>query len=82
MKNALRTITVKVKANAKQTTFEAAGEDGAYSCSVQVAPVGGKANKEVCALAAAHFGVPKARVTVLRGQTSSDKVLAISESDS
>jgi uncharacterized protein YggU (UPF0235/DUF167 family) len=41
------------------------------------APVDDAANASVCALVAAHLGVPARRVTVESGQRSRDKVLRI-----
>ncbi len=73
---ASRTINVKVKANAKTTSFEPAG-DGEFACSVQAPPLEGRANKEVCRLAAEHFGVAKSNVSVVRGETSTTKILLV-----
>jgi uncharacterized protein (TIGR00251 family) len=72
-----RTIVVKVKANAKTTSFDAAEGEGEYACSVQAPPLEGRANKEVCRLAAEHFGVAKSRVSLVRGETSTTKVLLV-----
>jgi uncharacterized protein len=46
---------------------------------VHSAPDKGKANDEVVALLAKHFGVTKSQVEIVRGQTSHHKVLRISE---
>jgi uncharacterized protein YggU (UPF0235/DUF167 family) len=42
------------------------------------APEDGKANEAVVKLLAAHFGVPKSCVKILRGQTCRDKIVEIS----
>ena len=43
--------------------------DIALRLAVSASPEGGKANKQVCALLAATFGVRKADVTITHGQT-------------
>ena len=44
---------------------------------LNVPPVDGKANAQLCKLLAATFGVPKSAVTLLQGQRSRDKRLQI-----
>jgi uncharacterized protein (TIGR00251 family) len=44
---------------------------------VSVAPEGGKANAEVCAAVARAVGIPKSRVSVVRGATSRHKELEL-----
>ena len=43
--------------------------DTALRVAVSAPPEGGKANKQVCALLAATFGVKRADVTITHGQT-------------
>jgi uncharacterized protein len=40
-------------------------------------PVDGAANAALCRLVARHAGVPARRVTIVRGQTSRDKVVRV-----
>ena len=73
----MRTITVKAHAGArKEQVIE---EDGVFKVSVNVAPENGKANKRVCELLAAHFGVRKSAVRVIQGETSRQKVVEIDD---
>lgn len=51
--------------------------DGVLVARVSAPPVEGKANAAVCELIAKAYGVPKSRVTVVRGQTARDKVVRI-----
>lgn len=44
---------------------------------VTVVPEGGKANAAVLKLLAKALGVPKSRLTILRGETSRDKVIRV-----
>ena len=59
-------IRVKVKPNARASTL-IEGDDGVWQAQLKSPPVDGKANAELVALVAAHFGVPKSRVVVARG---------------
>ena len=45
--------------------------------SVAAAPVDGKANTALCKLLAKRAGVPRTRVTILRGERSRDKLVRI-----
>lgn len=56
-------------------TEAAAGE---YKAKVRARPEKGAANKELVALVAAKFGVPKSGVRVVRGALSRDKVVEVS----
>ena len=44
---------------------------------VSAPPVDGKANAELCSLVAELVGVPRSRVSVVRGLTSRDKVVRV-----
>jgi uncharacterized protein (TIGR00251 family) len=50
---------------------------GAIVIRVTAPPVDGKANAALCAFVAARAGVPPSRVSVVRGQTSRDKVVRV-----
>lgn len=57
---------------------EIAGERaGRVLVRVTAPPVDGKANAAVCAVVAKAAGVAKGRVSVVRGTSSRDKVLAV-----
>lgn len=57
------------------------GETGKplYKVYVTAAPEDGKANKAVIALLAKELGVPKSALTILKGETSRNKLIEISE---
>jgi uncharacterized protein len=72
------TIQVKVKPGARASTFECLA-DGTYLAQVKSPPVDGKANAELIALAAKHFGTTKACVTIKSGGGGRTKLLIISD---
>ena len=62
----MRTIQHKVKPNARgQSLVE--GDDGIWLASLKSPPVDGKANAELIALLAKHFGCRQADVTIKAG---------------
>ena len=69
------TRTVKVYPNASRERVEADGD--LVKVYVSVSPEKGKANKRVVELLAGYFGVRKSAVTIVRGQTSRDKLVSI-----
>jgi hypothetical protein len=57
---------------------EVVGErGGAVVIRVTAPPVDGKANAALCAFLAKRAGVPRSRVSVVRGLTSRDKVVRV-----
>jgi uncharacterized protein (TIGR00251 family) len=57
---------------------EIAGErDGAIVVRVTAPPVGGRANAALVKLLAKRTGVPRDRITVVRGERSRDKLVRI-----
>ncbi|MEK7529992.1 MAG: DUF167 domain-containing protein, partial [Patescibacteria group bacterium] len=68
-------LTVSVIAGARTTGVISKGE--AWKVKVQTAPDKGKANDAVRELIAKELGVPKSRVTLVRGATSRKKVFEI-----
>jgi uncharacterized protein len=72
----MQTIRVAVKPNARASALQARS-DGTWLARVKSPPADGKANQELIALVAAHFGVPKARVTIKAGAGSRLKTLRI-----
>jgi uncharacterized protein (TIGR00251 family) len=69
-------IRVKVKPNARQTSLEQLA-DGSWLARVRSPAAEGKANRELLALVAGHFGCPKAAVSVKSGATSRTKLIRI-----
>ena len=69
-------LSVHVQPGAKTTEWVGMHGDR-LKLRLQAPPVDGKANKELVAWAAAHFDVPRAAVTIVRGQTSRRKTLRI-----
>ena len=69
-------ISVTVKPNSKREEVVPAGERE-YVVRVSAPPVEGKANERVVELLAKHFGVPKSRVTIVRGASGRKKAVEI-----
>jgi uncharacterized protein len=69
------TIQVKVKPNARVSVLEQNG--AAWSARLKSPPVGGKANDELVALVARHFGCSKSAVTIKSGASARTKVVRI-----
>jgi hypothetical protein len=51
--------------------------DGTLKVRIAAVPDKGKANAALCAFLAAHYGVSKSAVSILRGQTSALKLVRI-----
>ncbi|MDA0163395.1 DUF167 domain-containing protein [Solirubrobacter ginsenosidimutans] len=69
-------VSVRLQPRARRD--EVVGERaGAIVIRVTAPPVDGKANAALCALVARAAGVPPSRVSVVRGQTSRDKVVRV-----
>lgn len=69
-------ISVTVRPNAKQERLEKVAESN-FLVWVKEKPQEGKANQAAIEILAEHFGVAKSRVTLLKGQTSRQKVFEI-----
>ena len=59
-------IQVKVKPNSRVSALSQV-ECGAWLAQLKSPPVDGKANKELIALIAGHFGCPKSAVSIKSG---------------
>jgi uncharacterized protein len=69
-------VSVRLQPRARRD--EVAGERaGAIVIRVTAPPVDGKANAALCAFVARAAGVPPSRASVVRGQTSRDKVVRV-----
>ena len=51
--------------------------DGVLQARVSAPPVDGKANRALCKLIAKRVGVAPSRVSVVRGEKSRDKLIAV-----
>ena len=71
-----RTIRVRVKPNARVSSLEEEA-DGAWQAQLKSPPVDGKANAELIALVAKHFGCAKAAVTIRSGASGRRKLVKI-----
>ncbi|MEQ1803104.1 MAG: DUF167 domain-containing protein [Gammaproteobacteria bacterium] len=65
-----------MKPNARASHLEQLA-DGTWLATLKAPPVDGKANAELVALVARHFGQPKSRVTIKRGASGRLKVVTI-----
>lgn len=70
--------TLNVRVTPKAARNAVMVRDGQIRVTVTTVPEDGKANVAVIKLLAKALGIPKSRLTVIRGQTSRDKVIAIS----
>jgi uncharacterized protein (TIGR00251 family) len=72
----MKTIQVKVKPNARASSFEPA-DGGTWLAQLKSPPVDGKANEELIALVARHFGCRKASVSIKSGASGRLKLVRI-----
>jgi uncharacterized protein (TIGR00251 family) len=70
-------ISVRVKANARRNEVRRLDERS-YLVTVSAPPVDGKANEKVIELLAEHLGRPKRCFTILRGESSKEKLIDVS----
>lgn len=69
-------LKIRVQPRARRTAIDGALGD-ALKIRITAPPSDGKANAELVALLSDTFGVPKSAVTIVAGQTSRDKIVAI-----
>jgi uncharacterized protein (TIGR00251 family) len=72
------TLSLKVKPQARESRLEQLA-DGTWLAQVKAPPVDGKANKEVIALVATHFGVRAAQVTIKSGAGGRMKLVTVND---
>jgi hypothetical protein len=72
----MKIIQVKVKPNARVSVLEEAG-GGSWLAQLKSPPVDGKANKELIALIARHFGCTKSAVSIKSGASGRTKLVRI-----
>ncbi len=68
---------VTVKPGSKKGPLVEVDSDGNLTLFVRERAVDGAANDGVIKLLSAHFGVPKSRITILRGHTSRSKLVEV-----
>ena len=71
-------ISVKVKTNARTSQVRTL-EKGRLEVSVHAPPVDGKANEEVIALLAGHFGKLRRSVRIRSGHSSKNKIVEVDD---
>lgn len=69
--------TIALRVTPKAARNRIVAEEGALRVYVTTVPEDGKANAAVVKLIAKALGVPKSRLTLLRGHTSRDKVFQL-----
>lgn len=69
-------IRIKVKPGSK-TDELVAEADGTLKVKIRAQPIEGKANKYLVEYLAGVLGIPKSKVTLLKGETNSFKTLEI-----
>ena len=72
----MKTIQIKVKPNARVSELEEMG-DGSWLAKLKSPPVDGKANEELVALIARHFGCRKSEVSIKSGASGRMKLVQI-----
>ena len=73
-------IQVKVTPNAKTSSLSPTA-DGTFVAHLRTPPVDGKANAELIALVARHFGCGRAAISIKSGAGSRNKRIAIGTGD-
>jgi uncharacterized protein (TIGR00251 family) len=72
-------VRLRVSPGAKSTAVKGLYGEGAIKLSVAAPPVEGKANVEVERYLARLFGLSRSEVTVVKGASSRDKLVFVSE---
>ena len=73
-----RILTVRAQPRSKSPGVEETGPD-AFRVRVRAAPDRGRANEEIVERLAGHLGIPRSRLTLVRGASSSHKVFRLEE---
>jgi uncharacterized protein (TIGR00251 family) len=71
------TVVIQVKVRPNAGVSELTESEGTWLARLKARPTEGKANDELIALVARHFGTPRSAVRIKRGATSRIKVLSI-----
>lgn len=70
------TIEIRLKPNAKRNSIDI-GDDGVLHIRVNAPPIEGRANKALIELLSESLDVPKSCLSIKRGETSKNKVVAV-----
>lgn len=72
-------MMLKIKVTPRSPRTEFAGEmtDGTLKVHVAAPPEKGKANEELCAFLAKHYGVAREQVEVVSGQSAARKLVRV-----
>jgi uncharacterized protein len=70
-------ISIRVKTKAKLEKVEEVSK-GRYRVAVRAVPEKGKANERVLELMSDYLDVPKSRLEIVGGQTSTQKIMEVS----
>jgi uncharacterized protein YggU (UPF0235/DUF167 family) len=73
-----KVLRVTVQPNARSASLSRR-EDGTWLASVPARPVEGRANEALLRLVAAHYGVPRSRVTLRAGQRARVKTVVVDD---
>lgn len=73
-----RVIQVRVKPNSRASALDEQ-EDGTWLAQIKSPPVDGKANEELIALIAKHFGCRKSDVSIKSGGSGRVKLIRIED---
>ncbi len=71
-------ITIKVIPRSSLNSIELL-PDGTYKLKITAAPVDGEANKKVIDYLSEQWGVPKSKITMIKGKTSKTKIIDIED---
>lgn len=71
-------IEAKVKTGARENTVKKIDETS-FAISVKARPIDGKANEAVIAGLAEYFDVPKSRVEIISGHSTSRKIVSVDQ---
>lgn len=69
-------IQVRVKPNARESTLTRS-DDGSWVALLKSPPVDGKANRELVALVARHFGCARTSVSIKAGGSGRTKLVEV-----
>lgn len=69
-------LRIRVKPNARSSSLVESA-DGTWVARVKSPPADGKANRELVALVAEHFGCPKADVLIKAGASARIKLIQV-----
>lgn len=74
----MKTLQLKVKPNARQSVLTPPSSPGDHwTAQIKAPPVDGKANEELIALVARHFGRPKSAVRIKAGAGGRMKLVQV-----